>query len=375
MARIAFVQCQVSQLDEPVYSRMYELDPHSVAVVYWNDYGFARQRIDPEIGIVPDLGEPGGRDYPKVWIDRSMAGAHRDILAAVLQFKPEIAVLSDQPQLARLRLAFALRRRGVRVVFRVDKNQLSERPRRGFALALERQVARGAFDALAPTSPLTSAYYAWPAARESVLFPYATNERKFAPPPEVRARKRAETRARGAIAPDAFVFVSATKFSSRESPWELVESYARIADIGNIHLLALGDGPLLPEIKRECARRGLDRVTFPGFVPFRDLQDYFFAADAYLHLVAVGPWEVSPQDALVAGLGLVTTETVGSASVFLRGALRRFLVPFGDRALSAARMRELAFDPNSAAWFEPARLATGDYTVDATARRWLEAFK
>lgn len=373
MASVVFVQCQVSQLDEPVYARMHEIEPQSVAVVYWNDYGFSRKWVDPEMGIVPVFSEAGVSEYPKTWIDRRAHG-HKAVLAAVLAAKPRIAVLADQPQLARLRLATALRRHGIRVALRVDKNQLSEKPRHGATLAIERQFTRRVFDVLAPTSPLTNAYYSWPNTRPSVLSPYATNERKFSPGTDVQARKRAEVRASLGLAEEAFVFISATKFSPRESPWELVESYARVASaMRNVHLLALGDGPMLPEIKRACAERGIDRVTFPGFVPFCALQNYFFAADAFLHLVSVGPWEVSPQDALVAGLGLATTENVGSARVFLKGALQRFLVPFGDRALIAERMRELASNPDSPAWFAPARALTGDYTVDATARRWLGA--
>jgi len=373
MHRVVFVQSQVSQLDEPVYARMHEISPDATSVIYWNDYGFSRKRIDPETGVVPDFVEPGMSNYPRQWID-SRSADYKAILAAILALKPTIVVLSDQPQVVRLWLAVWLRHHGVRVALRVDKNHLSERPRAGLALLAERQLVQRTFDVLAPTSSLTSTYYGWPSHRQLILAPYPTNERKFAPHPAVRLARRGNIRDELGIPPGAFVFLSATKFSARESPWELIESFAATtAALPDVHLIALGEGPLLPEIKRAATERGLSRISFPGFVPFRVLQDYFFAADAYLHFVAVGPWEVSPQDALAAGLGLITTKNVGSAQVFLKGELARFLVPFGDRAAAAARIIELATERCCTERFAPARGRTSEYTVAACAQRWVDA--
>lgn len=373
MPRIVFLQCQVSQLDEPVYARMHALEPGCCAVVYWNDYGFERRRVDPEMGVVPDFRQADLSSYPRSWIDRRAQGREQ-VLGELMALDPRVVVLSDQPQLERLRLARALRKKSKRVALRVDKNHLSQKPRRGLALLAERQLTHRSFDLLAPTSRLTTEYYAWPASQPSLLFPYSTNEEKFTPAPRVKAEKRLAVRERLGIRSDAHVFVSATKFSARESPWELIESFARAtAERTEMHLIALGDGPMRGDIERHCASVGLSNVSFPGFVPFRELPDYFFASDSLLHLVSVGPWEVSPQDALVAGLGVITTERVGSAQVFLQGPLRRFLVPFGDRRAAAERMCELAHLHDVAALFADARARTANHTVEATARRWIEA--
>lgn len=372
MPRTVFVQCQVSQLDEPVYARMHAIDPDDCAVVYWNDYGFSRKHVDPEIGVVPDFIEEGTADYRKSWLD-SRNNARAEVQAAVLALTPRVVVLSDLPQLDRLRLALALRRRDIKVALRVDKSHLSHRPRRGLELMAERLVVRQAFDILAPTSPLTSTYYAWPADRPCIPFPYTTNEQKFAPGADVRGARRREMRDRLGLATGSYVFLSAVKFVERESPWDLIRSFAKVAEFDpSVHLVALGDGPLLPEIKHYCFTQGLGRITLPGFVPFRELQDYFFAADTLLHLVAVGPWEISPQDALIAGLGLVASDKVGSAQVFLEGALHRFLVPLGKPDAAAERMRELASRNDTIDLFAEARARTRDYTVEACARRWVK---
>ncbi len=372
MPRIVFVQTEVSQLDEPVYARLHALDPEACSVIYWNDYGFERKRKDPETGVVPDFRQDVD-EFPRFWIDRSTTD-HGRLLEKIRELDPRVVVLADQAQWERLRLAMALRRLGIKVGLRTDKSHFSIRARHGVLLTAERQLVKRAFDILAPVSELTSNYYAWPKSSQPLLFPYSTNEAKFAPDSKTRSGRRSAVRDTLGISQDAFVFVSATKFSPRESPWELIESFCRVAfEAYPVHLIALGDGPLLDEIKRFCVDAGLTNVSFPGFVPYRMLQDYFFAADTLLHLVEVGPWEVSPQDALVAGLGVITSERVGSTEVLLKGPLRRFLVPFGDREATAARMLELAGHVGVTELFAEARQRAQTYTVEATARRWVEA--
>ncbi len=371
--RIVFLQEQVSQLDEPVYARMHATDPRSCAVVYWNDYGFVRTQSDPETRIVPDFVEHGHSPYPRVWLDRRRM-RFREIANAIVSFAPSLVVLADVPARLRWRLASALRGQGVRVALRSDKNHLSDTRSRGVRLAIERAFTQATFDMLAPTSPLTSEYYRWPPRRPAVLFPYTTNACKFRPDEQVQLEARNRVRAALNIPRDAFVFVSAAKFSERENPRQLADSFALVARRKpHTFWLALGDGPLLAPIRDAFAKAENDRVRFPGFVPFRVLQDYLFAGDAFLHFPVIGPWEVSPQDALVAGMALVATESVGSAEVFFKGSERRFLVPVGDVERSADRMEELVtLGPRAAETVGQARSRTADYTVAATASRLLD---
>lgn len=371
MPRLVFLQSQVSQLDEPIYTRMHELEPDSIAVIYWNDYGFERKSIDPETNIVPDFRQPEYVEYPRYWIGRRYAKIS-EILYRIEALNPDIVVLSDQPPLLRFRIAAYLRRAGILTALRVDKNHLSERARQGPSLYLEQVLTRRLFDILAPVSPLTTDYYDWPTSKSSLLFPYTTNENKFALSPGRKAELSQLIREKLGIPPDAFVFISATKFSKRESPWELIRSFEMIAKkTNNVHLIALGDGPILKDIINYCDKNLRSYVSFPGFVSFRELQDYFFASDVLLHLVEFGPWEVSPQDALVAGLGIITSQNVGSAQVHLRGPARRFLVPFGQREILTSRMLELATHSDIKYIFEQSIKNVQDFTVDATAKRLL----
>jgi hypothetical protein len=87
----------------------------------------------------------------------------------------------------------------------------------------------------------------------------------------------------------------------------------------------------------------------------------------------MGPWEVSPQDALIAGLGVVATDSVGSCQYLLRRDLRRCLVPVGNTEIAAARMGELveAGAGTVHEMFAPARSIASEFTVRETCRRLL----
>ncbi|MGJ0507152.1 MAG: glycosyltransferase [Methylocystis sp.] len=372
MSSLVVLQRQVSQLDEQVYARLHTLDPGCCEVIYWNDYGLSRMMPDPELGVVPDLNEEEAPVYPCRWMDSRREGLEA-VRAALIALRPRLVILSDIPQGQRLWLSLMLRKRGIEVALRSDKNTISATARSGLALSFEQQVVRFGYGVMAPVSPLTANYYGWAESRKSVLFPYTTNERKFRKDRATREARRRAIRRQLGIPLEDHVFLSATKFVDRERPSDLVDCFAAVTGGNpNTHLIALGAGPLLEPLKARCAGQQLTHIHFLGFIPFRQLQDYFFAADTFLHLAAVGPWEVSPQDALIAGLSLITSDTVGSGRVFLTDRLARFLVPHGNNAAAIARMTELSARPDAGRQFEPAAQSASAYTVEASAGRLLE---
>lgn len=373
MPRLVVVQRQVSQVDEPVYARLHELEPGSISVIYWNDYGLSRLHADPETGTVPNFSGASETDYPTTWLD-SRVTTVRDVIAKAVSLSPKIVIVSDIANRDRLLLSAAVRAKGSQVAFRTDKNHLSETANSGLRLSAERHLARIAFNILAPVTPQTLDYYEWPRRRPRIPFPYTTSEKKFGMNGEQRLERRRAVRTRFGIADSAPVFLSAAKFVDRENPWGLVRSFERVAaQRPEAKLIALGDGPLLPEIRRYCEEKGLPGVLFPGFVPFRGLEDYFYAADVFLHFAEIEPWGISPQDALIAGLSVITSDRVGTGDAFLTGALARFCVPPHDEERAADRMLELISRSVAGDQFACARQAALAHGVEACARRWLAA--
>lgn len=367
VSKLVIVQSNVSQLDEPVYDETARLIGDRLHVIYWNDYGLVRTKEDPELGAVPQFGESSGWDYPRTWLG-VQDHDWRAVLRSIRAQAPAAVILSDLPRSARARIALGLRLRGVRVFMRSDKNKYSPGASSGFAGWLERVLTRQIFSGLAAASPLSRDYYAWPESKPVVLFPYTTRAAKFDPGPDARAA--AAARVRGALGiPDGHkTFVSAAKFAARENPWQIIHSFERVAsDRDDVALIALGDGRLLPEIRAYCDDRGLGNIHFPGYVAFTVLQDYFLAADFFVHFPEVEPWGVSFQDALVAGLGVAAGQNVGSARHFLRGDLTRFLVDTTDTALCAAAMCVLVAIDDPRSHFAPARAAAEPFLTESVA--------
>ena len=373
MPRIVFVQRQVSQMDEPVYGLMHQMDADSCFVLYWNNYGYRRREVDPELGFVPDFEDAGERPYPRAWVDER-SNTWLDLLRSINKLHPKLVVLCDVPLRDRLRLAASMRARSIRVAFRSDGNRISPTARSGWRLVGERLITHLFYNYLAPVSPLTNEYYSW---REdsirSLPFPYCTDLDKFAPQAEVRASVRKRAREILGISERTHVFLSAAKFAERENPWAIIRSYERVsADNPDVFLLALGDGPLLPEIRRYCVDRQIERIRFVGYVPFREIQEYFFASDTFLHLAHSEPWGVSPQDALVVGLSLITSHSVGSGKIFLTGALSEFLVASTDVAAASERMREVADENFASGAFSTAQHLAFTYSAQNCARTWVD---
>ncbi|MEM1298982.1 MAG: glycosyltransferase [Pseudomonadota bacterium] len=366
MKKLVILQANVSQLDEPVYAEIAKRMGDAFHVIYWNDYGFERARKDAETGLVPRFQETTPLVYERTWIDRT-ASTWRDVFEAIAEKDPGTAILTDIGRVDRAKLSLALRLRGIRTALRSDKNALSETVNNGAKHLLERGLNRVVYSALAPVSTLTRDYYQWPEGRSLVYFPYSTRRSKFAPPTTVRAERAAVIRGELGISEDSTVFVSAAKFSERENPWCIIKAFEQVVlTRPNVSLIALGDGALMGEIRAYCAESDLP-IHLPGFVDFAVLQDYFFAGHVFVHFPRFEPWGVSPQDALVAGMGLVAGDTVGSAQCILSGEERRFLVDVDDVDLCAARMGELADLPDPTSPFAAAHLRAVDFCAEHVA--------
>lgn len=372
MQHTVFLQRNVSQLDEPVYQRLHELDPHKFQVFYWNSYGFERALVDPETGLIPDFKLSRPFDYKKTWVDTGRHGVF-SVFRKIYQSKPSLVVMSDIPRFERAILSILLRAVGCKTALRSDKNSISAKGRRKNAGVFERMFNLLVFNFLVPVSELTREYYSWPTNRVCVYFPYPTNEDIFSLGHSQQAEIRSQMRKKLGVGTDDYVFVSATKFVDRENPWSVIKGFERVyAKNPNTWLIALGDGELLQDIKNYCLDKKISHVLFPGFVPFRELPSYLFAADTFLHFPISEPWGASPQDALIAGLNLIASKDVGSAQVLLSGELDHFLIEATNITEAFERMDELCNGNQGPARFAPAHQNALEYTVSACAERWIK---
>lgn len=367
---VLFVQCAQSQLDACFYAELSQRRPGAVLVAILNDGGAKRQEIDPELGLVPqfpDL-EIG---FSTVHFPGEKSGGLKGLLNLIFKLRPRLVVVQDQSWVAKLAISIVTRLLGGRVAMRSDKNFMSHNARSGIARWLECRLVGLSFDFLAPVSDLTRDYYDWRRMDRILPFPYPTSAKKFkrnALADGVRSRLRKLLE----IPADSPVFLVVAKFVERENVAAAIAGFASVAaSAENAHLIVVGAGPLEAELKEMARRLHPARVHFMGYMPYDQLHEVFWASDIFVHLATIEPWGVSPQDALVAGMKLVTSSRVGSGLVHLQGRMERFLVQ-GDDPVDAGAVMRLALDSPPTV-FEPAwRTVDASFTAEGLSDAWAD---
>lgn len=372
--KFLFVQCQPSQLDAPFYKHIAEFLPGGTLVVLYNESDNKRLDIDPELGFTPvfpnlDTG------YSTEWVGSGRFGIAK-LMRRIVQLKPECLVLQDLRWIDKIAIALCCRLWGIKVAMRSDKNKLSERVHEGFYLSCEQIIVRLLFDVLCPVSELTVEYYDWPENRPVSPFPYCTDEKKFARPDDVRLIRNS-IRGRFKIPDEAFVFLVVAKFVDRENPAAAISAFKTVVALyPNAWLLMVGAGPTMERDQCHVIEAAIANIVFAGYVPYPELEAYFFAADVFMHLARREPWGVSPQDALLAGLGLIASNRVGSAVSHLTDTLSHFIVPVDDISTTSDRMMQLILHNNIQKLFQPAKARVlNDFTTESVAKCWANKYK
>jgi glycosyltransferase involved in cell wall biosynthesis len=115
------------------------------------------------------------------------------------------------------------------------------------------------------------------------------------------AADRRTVRARLGLTPDAFVLFTVRNLEHRMGLSSLIHAIAHLrGEIPRLQLLIGGSGPLRPELEAQVKTLDLEgSVKFLGFVPEKNLPDYYRAADLF----------VLPSSRLE-GFGLITIEAL-----------------------------------------------------------------
>lgn len=354
--RIAFLLERPSQFDAPLF-RHAARDPEHAFEAWFTAVDPGGLAPDPELGRAVDWGFDrlaGYRWRPAP--SRSELAA----LAAAPATRPDLVIVNGWTRRRYLSTARAARRLGLRTALRIDRVLFPGEPAPG---ALRRLLVGGLlarrFDRFLTTGSLGHAFLVGagvPADRIG-RFPYAVDHEAFARAAAVSAPERGDRRAGwGARAEDRVVLALA-KFSEREAPWDLLDAAAARVAAPILWVLA-GDGPERARFAAEVARRGLDRVVLPGYVPYPELPSVYAAADLFVHPAREERWGVSIAEALACGLPVVASSRVGAAHDLIEPGGNGERYPVGDgRALAAAIERALALIPARVRECSTARLS------------------
>lgn len=158
--------------------------------------------------------------------------------------------------------------------------------------------------------------YGMPASRV-FLCPYAIDAGHFALSEDARAGVRAEWRARLGLAPQTALILSVGKLQPVKDPGLLLSAYAALRAAGADAALALvGDGELMEPLKAQAA--AVPDVHFLGFRNQTELPALYAAADVFVLPSVRETFGLVVNEAMLAGLPVVCSDTVGCAEDLVR---------------------------------------------------------
>jgi glycosyltransferase involved in cell wall biosynthesis len=138
--------------------------------------------------------------------------------------------------------------------------------------------------------------------------------------------------------------VSVGRIDAEKNPLLLIDIVARLDAL--FRLVVVGDGPLMQDMRRAVAERGLgDRIDLLGYVQNGEpLWDVYRASHAFLHVSLTEGHPMVFFEAESTGLPIAATD-VGGVSAALGGGERGLLFPPRDAGAAVAAVEQLAADP------------------------------
>ena len=145
------------------------------------------------------------------------------------------------------------------------------------------------------------------------------------------------------------------------------------------HLLIVGDGPLLPRLRREAREAGAsDRVTFLGHVSQDDMIGYYHAADVFVlpSIARSEAFGIVQLEAMACGKPVINTLLRSGVPYVSLDGVTGITVPPADSTQLASAINRLLDDPNLRASYgaAAARRAREEFSVDLMVNRTLALY-
>lgn len=312
---LGIVQTHATQFDGPLFKRLSEYTEIDVTVYYTRPTG--RAPLDSELGRSPNWDNEVLSRYRCKAREFGFWGSVR-FLSQVMNSNHDLIVIGGYIPFYHFLIAICARLKGMAVGLRSDTVMLYSKSAYSVKSISKRLVMPYVFKVYSfghPVGTLAKQYllrYGFPEDR-IFRFPYAVDNDYLASRcGRYRLRRDRIRRALG-IEPDSFVVISIVKFVEREDPLTPLRGFARLLkSCPKAHLVLVGDGPMMREIKTTIKEKAILNVHLPGFVRYSRLPLFYSIADVFVHPPVWESWGVSVNEAMACGLPVVVAKTVGS---------------------------------------------------------------
>jgi len=237
----------------------------------------------------------------------------REVARAVLDTRPDVALVPGWHSITLLRAIRACRRAGIPLLYRGDTHWgTGPGGWRRLPWRLRTWLLLRCFDGYLAVGRRAREYLVRFGAPGPRIFasPHCVDNEAFAGaaarhrPPAARAAARAAL----GLAPQAFVVLQVGKFEPRKRPLDVVRAVATLG--GGVSLLMVGSGELEEACRAEGRRLNV-RVAFAGFLNQSEMGRAYAAADCLVLASASESWGLVVNEALATGLPCVGSDGAG----------------------------------------------------------------
>lgn len=252
-----------------------------------------------------------------------------------------------------------------------------DEPRKPWKEWVKSRVVRQFSSALVAGSPHVEYAASLSMPRERIFTGYDVVDNTYFQTNSDVARQNAAVLRKAHGLPDRY-FLASNRFIEKKNLPRLLDAYAAYLRQAGEHawsLVLVGDGPLMPAIRSQVERLGLEgRVHFPGFKQYDELPVYYGLASAFVQASTSEQWGLVVNEAMASGLPVLVSERCGCAPDLVRQGVNGFTFdPYDIDGLAGLMLRISDGQCDLAAMGRESRSIVSGFTPQVFAENMLKA--
>jgi glycosyltransferase involved in cell wall biosynthesis len=237
---------------------------------------------------------------------------------------------------------------GIPVLLRGETNLLPSLP--GWKRVLKRIILQRLFRRVSAFLAIgrynKEFYEAYAVPKDRIfLAPYAVDNEFFLTRSKELVPKKSELKRALSIPDNLTVILFVGKLTQAKRPMDLLMAYETLSKHTEATLLYVGDGPLRSALESYVKIAGLKNVYFVGFKNQTELPSFYALADIFVLPSSLEPWGLVVNEVMIAGKPIIVSDHVGCGPDLVQDSVNGFIVPVGDIAALAERLRLLVSNP------------------------------
>lgn len=350
MMRLAIITSHPIQYYAPWFRDLASVADLTVRVFYLWDFGVV-EKIDVGFQKAVQWDVPLLTEYDYEFVPNTSAdpGTHHFwglqnplLIACVKAFAPDVVLMMNYNYASLYR--FLLRWNSTPILFRGDSHRLI--PTSGLKAALRRQVISIIFRRFAAclyVGKANAQYLRFHGVKTLFFSPHAIDNDRFIAQADAAKLSAIAWKQELGIPSNHAVVLFAGKFEAKKRPIDLLDAFLA-AQIPNVSLLMVGDGPLESQLKTRSGHH--PHIYFAPFQNQSQMPRTYAIADVVV-LPSYGAWEtwgLTINEAMCLGRPVIVSSHVGCAQDLVTPFENGLIFPAGDVAALTDCLREAFSD-------------------------------